>query len=283
MNHVDTHTGEHEVFDHIWTRAKLFYNEGDIQRCQSFPELWEAVKFQRLAGFLPTGSQRALEVGCGSGGVSLFFHNTRDWDVSLVDLSDEALTFARRNFSAHARKPAARAAFVKADALTLPYGTESFDVVMSFGLLEHFSDIEQPIAEQMRVLKKGGLFWADLVPRRFSVETFSYIPARAKKVIHYTLAGKFRELARATEADFYENSYSLEYYVAMLEKSGGTVKHALGNRPVTSVGRIPVVSNALLNFYKTDLMQKWWKDFDLSNSRFSKWWGAGWWVLAVKK
>ena len=245
------------------------------------------MKFQRLAGFLPTGAQKSLEVGCGSGGVSLFFHNTRDWEVSLVDLSDEALTFARRNFRAyartHAQKPAARAAFVKADALTLPYASESFDVVMSFGLLEHFTDIERPIAEQIRVLRRGGLFWADLVPRRFSVETFSYIPARAKKVLQYMLAGKFKELIRATEADFYENSYSLDDYVAMLEKCGGQVKHALGNRPVTSFGRIPLLSDALLNFYKTDLVQKWWKDFDLSNSRFSKWWGAGWWVLASKQ
>ncbi len=282
MSDSSQHTGEHEVFDEIWTKTKLFYSEGDIHNCHSFPELWEAVKFQRLAEFLPTGSQRALEVGCGSGGVSLFFHNTRQWEVSLVDLSDEALTFARRNFAAHARPPAARAAWVKADALTLPYGDATFDVVMSFGLLEHFSDILPPIAEQLRVLKPGGVFWADLVPRRFSVEVFSYLPARAKKMARALLAGRLGELGRATEADFFENDYSLATYVATLEKCGGRVKHALGNRPVTSLGRIPVLSGALLKFYKTDFLQRWWRAFDLSNSRFSKWWGAGWWVLAVK-
>lgn len=282
MSDSPRHTGEHEVFDEIWTKTKLFYSEGDIHNCHSFPELWEAVKFQRLAEFLPTGSQRALEVGCGSGGVSLFFHNTRQWEVSLVDLSDEALTFARRNFAAHTRPPAARAALVKADALTLPYGDATFDVVMSFGLLEHFSDIEPPIAEQLRVLKPGGVFWADLVPRRFSVEVFSYLPARAKKMARALLAGKLGELGRATEADFFENDYSLATYVATLEKCGGRVKHALGNRPVTSLGRIPILSGALLKFYKTKSVQQWWRAFDLSNSRFSKWWGAGWWVLAVK-
>ena len=31
MSDVKAHTGEHEVFDQIWTKAKLFYNEGDIQ------------------------------------------------------------------------------------------------------------------------------------------------------------------------------------------------------------------------------------------------------------
>ena len=70
-------------------------------------------------------------VGCGSGGVSLYFHNTRGYEVELVDLSDEALSFARRNFETHGRKPL-HTTFRKADATQLPYPDDVFDLVMSF-------------------------------------------------------------------------------------------------------------------------------------------------------
>lgn len=282
MTPSEDHKGEHEVFDKIWAQTGLFYNEGDVKSCTSFRELWETVKFQRLDEFFPKTPQKWLEVGCGSGGVSLYFHNTRGYDVTLVDLSGEALAFARKNFEFNAKTPNPRAAFVKADALVLPCPAESFDMVTSFGLLEHFSDIEQPLAEQLRVLRKGGLLWADIVTRRFSVDTFSHLPGMLKKAAAYTLAGRFKDLPQITRADFYENTFSLSYYVETVERLGGKVKLALGNRPVTSVGRMPILSGALLSFYKTDLVQTWWRQFDLSNSQFSKFFGAGWWLLAQK-
>jgi ubiquinone/menaquinone biosynthesis C-methylase UbiE len=282
MASPEEHTGEHEAFERIWAQTGLFYNEGDVRNCRSFRELWETVKFRRLDEFFPRAPQKTLEVGCGSGGVSLYFHNTRRYETALVDLSDEALAFAHKNFALHAKTPLPRAAFVKADALTLPYAAGAFDMVMSFGLLEHFSDIEQPIAEQLRVLRRGGLLWADIVTRRFSVDTFSQLPGMLKKAIGYALRGRYKDLSRITEADFYENTFSLSYYVETTERLGGKVRFALGNRPVTSVGRLPILSGALLRLYKTDLAQKWWRNFDLSNSRFSKSFGAGWWLFAEK-
>jgi methylase of polypeptide subunit release factors len=53
--------------------------------------------FQHLAEEFPKNPVRTLEVGCGSGGVSLYFHNTCIYEVELVDLSNEALSFAQRN------------------------------------------------------------------------------------------------------------------------------------------------------------------------------------------
>jgi ubiquinone/menaquinone biosynthesis C-methylase UbiE len=276
------HTGEHEVFDRIWAQTKLFYHDGSVKECRNFPQLWENVKFRRIDHFFPHTPQKSLEVGCGSGGVSLYLHNAYHYDVTLVDLSDEALTFARRNFELNARRPDWRATFEKADANQLPYEDESFDVVMSFGLLEHFTDIERPVSEQLRVLRKGGLFWADVVTRRFSVDTFSYIPGRVARAVRALARGDLRGVRSASAADFFENTYSLERYAATVEKLGGQVQHALGNRPFTSFGRLPLIAPALLAFYKSDLAQKWWRDFDFSNSRFSKFFGAGWWLIATK-
>jgi ubiquinone/menaquinone biosynthesis C-methylase UbiE len=276
------HTGEHEVFDKIWSQTRLFYHDGDVKDCRSFPQLWENVKFRRIDHFFPHAPQKSLEVGCGSGGVSLYLHNRYGYDVTLVDLSDEALAFARRNFELNARRPDWTAVFQKADALHLPYDDASFDVVMSFGLLEHFTDIAPPIAEQLRVLKPGGLFWADIVTRRFSVDTFSYLPSMAAKAARALVRRDLAGALKASEADFYENTFSLDYYVATVEKLGGRVLHALGNRPYTSVGRLPLLAPALLAFYKGPLGQKLWRDFDFSNSAFSKVFGAGWWLIATK-
>ena len=59
--------------------------------------------------------------------------------------------------------------------------------------------------------------------------------------------------------------------------------HALGNRPFTSPGGVPLLSPLLLALYKTAPAQAAWRAFDFSGSALSRWWGAGWWLLAEKR
>lgn len=274
--------GEHRAFDEIWKRTDLFYRAGAVESCRSFPELWETVKFHRLDELLPHTPQRSLEVGCGSGGVSLYLHDRYSYAVTLVDLSDEALAFAQRNFAANSIAAHRQATFLKADAKQLPMGDASFDVVMSFGLLEHFADIERPIAEQMRVLRPGGIFFADIVTGRFSVDSCSRFPARVKRALRSRTRGRRRDLAVLGRPDLYENSLPLSAYVDTVARHGGQVRLALGNRPVTSLN-LPLIGPLALRLFKAGAVQRCWRRFDLSGSRFSRVWGAGWWVLALKQ
>jgi len=274
--------GEYQVFDDIWKRTDLFYHAGDVQECRSFAELWETVKFQRLEELFPHAPQRSLEVGCGSGGASLYFHDHHGYDVTLVDMSDTALELAQRSFATNSTAPQQNVSFLKADANCLPLQDHSFDLVMSFGLLEHFTDIERPIAEQMRMLRPGGLFFADIVTGRFSVDSFSRFPARVKRALLNTARGRWRELASLGRPDLYENSLPLSSYVNTIERYGGQVRSARGNRPLTSLN-VPLLGPLFLRLYKTRLVQRWWQRFDLSGSPFARWWGAGWWVMAVKR
>lgn len=142
----------------------------------------------------------------------------------MIDLSDNVLAFARRNFEMNASRPdwQVNTRFDKGDALQLPYSDSSFDVVMSFGLLEHFSAIENPIAEQMRVLRPD-LFLADIVTARFSVDSIGHFPALVKKKALNLLHRDQRILAASTENDFFENRIPLQKYVATVEKSDGRV------------------------------------------------------------
>ncbi|HVO76572.1 MAG TPA: methyltransferase domain-containing protein, partial [Candidatus Bathyarchaeia archaeon] len=57
-----------------------------------------------------------------------------------------------------------------ADALALPFADGTFDVVFHQGLLEHFRDPEPFIAENARVLKRGGYILVD-VPQRWHYYT----------------------------------------------------------------------------------------------------------------
>lgn len=274
--------GEHQAFTEIWKRTAPFYHAGDVRGCRTFPELWETVKFQRLEEILPHSPLRSLEVGCGSGGVSLYFHDRYGYRVTLVDLSDEALAFARRNFGENSRAPSCRAAFIKADAQDLPFPEGGFDLVMSFGLLEHFADIRPPIAEQLRVLRPGGLFFADVVTGRFSVDSFSRFPARVKRALRGLGRGRWRDLAALGRPDLYENALPLSTYVRTIEELGGRVLFARGNRPVTSLN-LPLLGPLALRLFASAPVQRWWRRFDRSGSRFARWWGAGWWILAAKR
>ena len=55
------------------------------------------------------------------------------------------------------------------DVRALPLADGSVSVVLSGGLLEHFREPAPVIREMARVLRPGGLFYADIVPRKTSL------------------------------------------------------------------------------------------------------------------
>jgi SAM-dependent methyltransferase len=50
----------------------------------------------------------------------------------------------------------------------LPYAASSFDVVVSFGVLEHVANDAESLAEITRILKPGGLFFCFFLPTKLS-------------------------------------------------------------------------------------------------------------------
>jgi SAM-dependent methyltransferase len=125
--------------------------------------LTDHIKRDYLAGRIPEHA-RTLEVGCGSAKLSALLaqQNTR---VTGVDLSWHALGAAQNNFKA----VNVTGDVAQADALQLPFENGSFDVVFSTGLLEHFSNPLPVVQEMARVLCKGGFFFSDVAPLKFSM------------------------------------------------------------------------------------------------------------------
>ncbi|HEY7724263.1 MAG TPA: class I SAM-dependent methyltransferase [Anaeromyxobacteraceae bacterium] len=92
-----------------------------------------------------------LDVACGTGYGSRLLAEAGARFVASVDVSPEALTAARQRFGHE------RAAPVRADAVRLPFGDASFDLVVSFETIEHLPEPERLVAEMRRVLRREGL------------------------------------------------------------------------------------------------------------------------------
>lgn len=104
-----------------------------------------------LSAIYDLGAHKMLEVGTGSGAMSIFF----SWlglEVTGVDVDPQVIQKAQ----AEAARFNGRAKFEVADTFHLAYPNQSFDLIFHQGLLEHFSDedIHRMLKEQLRVARR---------------------------------------------------------------------------------------------------------------------------------
>ncbi len=113
----------------------------------------------------PFAGRQILEAGCGTGRISLQLAR-EGAQTTCIDISHEAVGQTHRIFS-EAHLPLRNAV---ASLFTLPFASETFDVVWNAGVLEHFSQLERckALTELLRVTKPGGLV-VTLNPYRFAV------------------------------------------------------------------------------------------------------------------
>lgn len=114
---------------------------------------------------LPSGA-RVLDAGCGTGLLTLALLRVleRPADIVSIDLSFRSLQTARR--AVQKQRPAARGpvTFAQADALKLPFADDTFDLVMTSGVLEYLP-LREGLCEMARVLAPGGhLFFVPVRP-----------------------------------------------------------------------------------------------------------------------
>ncbi|MEN3041425.1 MAG: class I SAM-dependent methyltransferase [Bacteroidia bacterium] len=91
-----------------------------------------------------------LDAGCGSGRFSLYMTSRVKW-VEAIDASFEALLAAKDLL-----KSVTNVRLTCASLHHIPFPDESFDLVVSLGVLHHIPDTEGALAEIYRKVKKGG-------------------------------------------------------------------------------------------------------------------------------
>jgi len=117
---------------------------------------WRRQCVALVSGRASGDSPRILDVGCGTGDLSIAFSR-----LGRVTGCDFCQPMLRIGIEKSARTPSAHPLeLLSGDALALPFRNGSFDVVVSAFVLRNLADLDRGLAEMRRVLKPGGILAA---------------------------------------------------------------------------------------------------------------------------
>lgn len=138
------HDWEAATYDEKWS---ISYDERCIDYARG--------RFEHVAGRDGWPYATALELGCGTG---FFLLNLKQAGVldegHVTDLSPGMVEVAVRNARGLGFEVEGRVA----DAESIPYDDETFDLVVGHAVLHHIPDLDLAMREVLRVLKPGGRF-----------------------------------------------------------------------------------------------------------------------------
>ena len=193
----------------------LFVPHGGKPRTQRQFALYNHYRYIKslLSG---RGYSTAIELGCGRGTIGLYLNLQDRMKVTLLDMEESAIELARRNFEFFS----GQADYVVADASDTKLPSNSFDMVVSIGLLEHIPEYGRILTESYRILKPGGVMFAHNIPAKWSVQRWN---DAYKKIFGYPPVAK--------QGDYYRNSDNPEQYKEATIKAGFKECHVLNVNP----------------------------------------------------
>ncbi len=180
------------------------------------------------------GGERALDVGCGTGNTALAAAR-RGAEVTGVDIVAAALAHARQRFAVEGLT----GTFVEAEAESLPFPNDSFDIVLStFGVM-FAPDQEKAALELLRVCRSAGrIGLANWIPEGTSADLGKLLarympaaPAGVRTPFEWGTEQRLRELFGPDSSAmamnrlvFYWRTASLEAMVDNLCKYNGPTR-----------------------------------------------------------
>jgi ubiquinone/menaquinone biosynthesis C-methylase UbiE len=136
----------------------------------------DVAQFDRWRG------KRILEVGCGMGAELIRFARAGA-DVRAIDLTERGIRLARKRLELEGFDP--HRAMI-GDAENIPFPSNHFELVCSWGVIHHSPDTPKAASELVRVCKPGGTVKAMIYNRR------SLMGLQAK-IVYGILRGQFRK------------------------------------------------------------------------------------------
>lgn len=132
---------------------------------QSYAE-WEYQKAEKLYdiydGKLALENKRVLDIGCGSGGKTVYFLTHGAASAVGADICEKYAKDAEA--FAEAQGVGDRFSFICADAASLPLESDSFDAAVMNDSAEHVGNLAGVLAEAYRVLKPNGRLYVNFPP-----------------------------------------------------------------------------------------------------------------------
>jgi 2-polyprenyl-3-methyl-5-hydroxy-6-metoxy-1,4-benzoquinol methylase len=113
--------------------------------------------------------KKVLEIGCGNGSMTNFL-SSLGCDVVAIDLNETYLKTARKRFP-HLK-------FRNMSGDDLKFEDNTFDIVVSFDLLEHIPEVKSHVFEVKRVLKSNGEYLLQ-TPNKLTSAIFSIYKDRS--------------------------------------------------------------------------------------------------------
>jgi ubiquinone/menaquinone biosynthesis C-methylase UbiE len=150
-------------------------------------------KLRKLLGSeLDDGYDRSLEIGAGTGYFSLNLLQAGVVShVTCTDISPGMVS----TLSANAERLGLDVKAARADAESLPFADQSFDLLLGHAVLHHLPNLRRAFAEFHRVLRPGGRIVFAGEPSRLG-DTIASVPKRGAGLV----APVWRRLLRASPA-----------------------------------------------------------------------------------
>jgi len=253
---------DEEFWNRYWRGMDATLSERTISR------VMDLAKLRYLEGLLPPGKGRTLEVGAGSARLSCYLA-MRGFSTVTLDRAPLAAGQAARNYA----QAGVSGHFLTGDAFRLPFADGSFDVVLSTGLFEHFEDPEPIVREMARVLKPGGLFYSDIVPRKFSLFRSLDGLGRLKR----RLTGQ-----SAIDDGFFERRFNRAEIHALMQQAGLAATHVFpaGVAPpyLPLLYRVAALRHAQVRLVEWSA-PLWWA---MDGTRLAEWLGFYYFAWAIK-
>jgi SAM-dependent methyltransferase len=157
----------------------------------------KVIVFLERAGVVIGG--KILDAGCGGGGMPLSLAEEAEMVVGI----DPAPRFHEAGARLAKERGMRNLHFALADGMALPFGTGTFDLVLSHAVIEHVADAELYLREMARVLAPGGHLYLSTAP--YLSFAGAHLPRLKVPIPLHLIAGRraafatFRFLARHAE------------------------------------------------------------------------------------
>ena len=152
-------------------------------------------------------NKKFIEIGAGRGSLSAYYAQN-NYDVTLLDTSEEIINIAKKIFELNKLK----ANFIVSNAEDTGIKSDTYDIVASIGLLEHFSDPNKIFKESIRIAKSNADIYFYVVPEKeiFIQKIFDKI--------NNILAIINNEQKRTKKDEIFRSTYDINFYKNILKK-----------------------------------------------------------------